>query len=168
MLYLFLDIILGLLLLYGFIRGLWNGFFVELASLISLLAGIYVAVVFSGLLESVIKAHVSWNAQWIGITAFALTFILVVVAISLLSKVLTKVAGFSGLGLFNKLLGGLFGIVKMVLILSVSIALLSKISGSFRNAKADESILFDPISDVAGIIYPSLEEWAIDLKDKIN
>jgi len=167
MLYLFLDIILGLLLLYGFIRGLWNGFFVELASLISLLAGIYVAVVFSGLLESVIKAHVSWNAQWIGITAFALTFILVVVAISLLSKVLTKVAGFSGLGLFNKLMGGLFGIVKTVLILSVSIALL-KISSSFRNAKADESILFDPISDVAGIIYPSLEEWAIDLKDKIN
>ena len=42
-----LDIVLASLLLFGLIRGLMKGLFVEVASLIALIAGIYGAIHFS-------------------------------------------------------------------------------------------------------------------------
>ena len=43
----FIDIVLGVLLLYGLYKGVKNGLFVELASLAALIAGIYGAIHFS-------------------------------------------------------------------------------------------------------------------------
>ena len=42
----FIDIILAGILLYGLIKGLWKGLFVELASLVSLLLGVYLSIKF--------------------------------------------------------------------------------------------------------------------------
>ena len=42
-----LDIVLGLLLIYGLYKGLKNGLFVEIASIIALIAGLYGAIHFS-------------------------------------------------------------------------------------------------------------------------
>ena len=42
-----LDIVLAALLLFGLIKGLMKGLFVEVASLIALIAGIYGAIHFS-------------------------------------------------------------------------------------------------------------------------
>ena len=88
----YLDIFLGGLLIYGFVRGFWNGFFIELASFVSLLLGIYVAIKFSYIMKSILVGHVSWNPKSIQIVAFILTFILVVIGISFLAKFLTKIA----------------------------------------------------------------------------
>ena len=46
----FIDIILGALLVYGLIRGLKNGLIIEFASFIYLFLGIYLAVKFSSIL----------------------------------------------------------------------------------------------------------------------
>ena len=80
----FLDIILGALLAFAFYKGLRNGLFVELASLISLIVGIYFAIKFSSLLKGILSGFVKWNPNSIQIVAFALTFIIVVIGISLL------------------------------------------------------------------------------------
>ena len=40
----FLDIVIGLLLVWGLFKGLKNGLFVEIASLAALIAGIYGAI----------------------------------------------------------------------------------------------------------------------------
>ncbi|MCB0383139.1 MAG: CvpA family protein, partial [Psychroserpens sp.] len=42
-----IDIILGALLLFGLIRGFLKGLFVEVASLVALIAGVYGAIHFS-------------------------------------------------------------------------------------------------------------------------
>ena len=42
------DIVLGSLLLFGTVRGLMKGLFVEVASLIALVVGVYGAIHFSG------------------------------------------------------------------------------------------------------------------------
>ncbi|HLF52363.1 CvpA family protein [Flavobacterium sp.] len=163
----FLDIILGGLLLYGFIRGIWNGFFVELASLLSLLVGIYVAIKFSHFMKAIVENHVSWNPKTIQITAFVLTFILVVVAITFLAKILTNIASFAFLGWLNKLAGGVFGILKTALIISISLKLFQKINSnnSFAEKETlDNSLFYNPIQKISAVIYPSLEEWFMDLK----
>lgn len=161
-----IDIVLGGLLLYGLIKGLWKGLFSELASLVSLLVGIYVAIKFSGLVGKMLEGHVD-NPKYISIAAFAITFIAVVVGIILLAKVFTKLADFSGLGLINRILGGFFGFLKMVLILSVSLNFFLKLNSNnaFAEKKTlDDSLFFYPMLKVSNTIFPVLEEWFKEYK----
>ena len=86
----FLDIVLGSLLVYGLYKGLRNGLFVEIASLISLILGIYIAVKFSIVTAKTLSGFVHWNPKTIQVIAFIFTFILVLIGISLVAKILTK------------------------------------------------------------------------------
>ena len=123
-----LDIILGALILFGLIRGLSKGLFVEVASLVALIAGVYGAIHFSDFAAGFLESRVDWNEQTINITAFAITFIVIVLTISLAGKALTKLADFAALGIMNKLLGGVFGALKIGLILSVVLMIFGKIN----------------------------------------
>src|SRR5687768_16006385 len=109
-----LDIFLGAVLIFGLYKGITNGLFVELASLISFFIGIYVAVRFSSFTASFIAKHLSWSEKTIGITAFILTLLLVIVAVHLLAKVLSGIASSILLGWANALAGGIFGVLKSV------------------------------------------------------
>ena len=165
----FLDIVLGVILIYGFIRGIWNGLFVELASVISLVLGIFIALKFSFILREILHSHVGWSPKTIQIVAFALTFILVVIGVYILAKFFTTIANFAALGLVNKIAGGFLGLIKMVLILSVTLNLFQKINSKntfAEKATLDKSTLYNPILKVAAFIYPSIEEWYKDIKEK--
>ncbi|MCV9931998.1 CvpA family protein [Flavobacterium sp. LS1R47] len=163
----FFDMILGVLFAYGLYQGIKNGLFVEVASFISLLLGIYLAIKFSSLMKEIIMKHVSWNPNTIQITAFILTFILVVIAVYFLAKILTGIADFAFLGWANKLGGGFFRVLKTILILSIFIALFEKINFNHTFAKQetlDKSIFYNPVKKVAAFVYPSIENWYDTLK----
>lgn len=158
----FFDIIVGGLLCYSFYKGIRNGLFVELASFVSLLLGIYAAIKFSDILKNSLSNWLHWNPYTIQITAFVLTFIIVVIGIYLLGKFLTSIANFAFLGWINSLGGGFFRILKTVLILSIFLTIFEKIN--FKNylvkkETLDKSIFFNPIQSIAGFIFPSIEEW---------
>jgi len=158
----FFDIIVGALLCYSLYKGIKNGLFVEVASFISLLLGIYLAIKFSSLMTEMISKHVSWNPTNIQITAFILTFILVVIGVYFLAKILTGIADFAMLGWMNKLGGGFFRVLKTILILSIFIALFEKINFNNTFAKKetlDKSIFYNPVKKVAAFVYPSIEKW---------
>lgn len=161
-----IDILLGGILLYGLIKGLWKGLFIEVASVVSLLVGLFVAVKFSGAAGSLLQGHVE-NPKHVSIVAFALTFIAVVVGIIFLAKIITKLANLTGLGLVNRIFGGVFGCIKMVLILSVVLNFFIKINSNNTFASKqtlDESVFFYPVLKVSTIIFPVLEEWFAEYK----
>lgn len=165
----FLDILLGSLLLYGLYKGIRNGLFVELASFISLLLGIYIAVKFSTYAKDFLSGFVNWNPKTIQITAFIIVFIGVIITVYLSAKLLTGIADFAQLGWLNKLGGGFFRILKTVLILGVVFTLFEKIN--FDNTFAeketlDQSIFYRPIQKTAAFIYPSIEKGYESLKKK--
>ena len=163
----FLDIILGAILLYAVYKGLVNGLFVELAGLISLMVGVYLAIKFSNITAEKLSTLLHWNPKTIQITAFILTFILVVVAISLLAKVMTKIADFAYLGLPNKIGGVILRLIKTVLIISIFLNLFEKINYDNYFAKKetlDNSIFYRPIQKSAVFIFPTLENWFEELK----
>ncbi|MGO4820153.1 MULTISPECIES: CvpA family protein [unclassified Flavobacterium] len=165
----FLDIVLSVFLIFALYKGLKNGLFVELASLLSLVLGIYVAIKFSYFVKELLSNHVSWSPKYIEIIAFALTFILIVLAIQLLAKVLTGIMDFAFLGIINKLAGAAFSVLKAVLILSVLFTLFQKINFNnilVKEETLDNSILYHPIKKTAQFIYPSLENWYNDLKER--
>lgn len=163
----FLDIVLCSLLVYGLFQGIRNGFFVELASLISLLLGIYLAIKFSSFAKEILAGFVHWNPKTIQIVAFVITFLLVVICISVMAKIFTSVADFAQLGVVNKLGGGFFRLLKTILIISIFLNLFEKINFDNTFAKKetlDKSIFYHPILKTAGFIYPSIEKWYEELK----
>jgi len=125
-----LDIALLVLLILGLARGFSRGFFVELASLIALIAGVYGAFHFSNFAASFLKDRVDWNENSVNIMAFVITFVVIVLAISLAGKALTKIADFAMLGLLNKILGAIFGGLKVAFMLSVILIVIDKMNAN--------------------------------------
>jgi len=153
------DIIIAVILVFGFVRGLMKGLFVEVASLAALIAGVYGAIHFSYYVGDFLKEKVSWSEQYITLASFAITFAIIVLAISLLGKLFTKLADFAYLGWINKILGGVFGTLKLALILSVVLLVFDKFNNTipFVNAEEKEkSILYEPVRKLAPMLFPSL------------
>lgn len=152
------DIIISALLIFGFIRGLLKGLFVEIASLAALILGVYGAIHFSYFASAILKNYVSWDEKYITIVAFALTFAIIVIVIALLGKLFTKIANFAALGLLNKLLGGFFGALKIGLILSIVLLIFSKLNNTIPFLSAEqqnETILYEPIKNLAPTLFPN-------------
>ena len=55
------DIIIAALLLFGLVRGIMKGLFIEVASLVALIAGVYGAIHFSYFVSNFLKEYVSFK-----------------------------------------------------------------------------------------------------------
>ena len=152
-----IDIVLGALILFGLIRGFLKGLFVEVASLVALIAGVYGAIHFSNFASDFLESKVDWDEKTMNIVAFAVTFIIIVLAISLAGKALTKLANFAALGIINKLLGGVFGGLKITVILSVALLVFSKMNSAIPFTEEEDletSVLYLPVKSLVPIIFP--------------
>ncbi len=153
------DIIISALLIFGFIRGLLKGLFVEVASLAALILGVYGAIHFSYFVSSLLTNYVSWDEKYLTIAAFAITFAIIVIVIALLGKILTKIANFAALGLLNKILGGVFGALKIGLILSIVLIVFSKLNNTIpfmTQEQQEATILYEPVKNLAPLLFPNL------------
>ena len=154
-----LDIIILVLLVLGLINGFRKGLFVEVASLVALVAGIYGAIHFSNYAGDFLMEKVDWNEKTVNITAFAITFIAIVVLIALAGKALTKIADFASLGILNKLLGGIFGALKIAFFLSVILNFFDKANKTLpfvEEATIEESIIYHPVKSLLPTILPNI------------
>ncbi len=153
-----LDIILALALAYGCIRGLFNGFFMEFASLVSLMLGIFVAVKFSSALANVLSGKFSWDPLAVRLVAFVILFLAVIIAIALLARIFTSLASFAGIGILNRILGAVFGMMKIALILGTMLALMARYEVPEKETR-EQSLLYAPVAGFGKLLYPSLAEW---------
>jgi membrane protein required for colicin V production len=156
-----IDYILLAFMAMGLIRGIRNGFFIELAGLISLLFGVYLAIQFSYIANHILARAVSWNPKIIQIIAFVLTLIVVLVGAALLAKLFTTIARVAQLGVINKIGGGILGTVKLIVVLSLGLSLFAKLnfSNAFLSKQTiDKSYLYTPVEAVSKTIYPKLQE----------
>jgi len=153
------DIVLGSLILFGLVRGFMKGLFVEVASLVALVAGVYGAIHFSDFAAQYLQTKTDWNEKTISITAFAITFVVIILVISLAGKALTKLADFAALGIINKLAGGVFGALKIALILSVILMVFDKMNSSITfidEENMDDSVLYTPVKSLVPMIFPNI------------
>lgn len=158
----FFDIVLFVFLVYGLYKGIRNGLFVELASLISFIVGVYIAIKFSSVVANRIGDGTSKSLK---VIAFVLTLIMVIIAIHLMAKVFTKIADFAFLGWLNHLLGGFIGIFRMIIFLGICIHIINKISDTFIEKETKEhSLFYDPVIKTSELIFPILEKEFEDLK----
>ena len=88
---LILDIVLGLIVLYGAYRGFKNGLIVELFGILAWAIGIYGALHFSDWTADQLKPYVSWSENATKTASFVLTFLALLLITHLLAKALTKI-----------------------------------------------------------------------------
>lgn len=155
----FLDIVLGLLLLWGLWKGLSNGLLIEVASIIALIAGIYGAIHFSYIAGNYLSERMDWDEKFINIAALILTFILIVLAVHILGKILTRIIDFAMLGILNKLAGAIFGIFKVAVILGALLVFMERLNTNFNFPSEElktESILYTPLVDIGAFIFDNV------------
>lgn len=153
----YIDIFISVFLLFGFIKGIYKGFIGEVASVIGLILGIYLASKFSGKLSYYLEGFIDWQANHLSFLSFAILLILTILIVSVTGKMITKLAKLIALGIFNKLLGGFFGLLKNVLILSIVAVIFNMANGSLKLIEEDKlelSIYYKPFNEVSELILP--------------
>lgn len=151
-----LDIILGVLLGWGLYKGLKNGIFVEIASIVALIAGVFGAIHFSYIAGNYFAEHMNWDEKYMNITAFIVTFIVIVLAVHLAGKFLTKIADFAMLGILNKLAGAIFGTLKVAVILGALLVFIDSVHRSSNMPKASfvqDSVLYEPVKEIGAFVF---------------
>lgn len=155
----YIDIIILLFLLFGAFRGFSKGLVIEVATLAGLILGVYISIRYSSYTEGILRDFMNITSEYISYIALAVTFIVVVVGVYILGKLLTKLVDIISLGLVNKLLGTLFGVVKYFIIVCVLLMIVDALNEKFQFISEEaiqKSLLFQPFLNFAEKIYNSI------------
>ena len=167
----YFDYILIVPVLYGLYRGFTKGLILELASLVALVAGIYGAMHFSSITFGYLSEVLEVEATYLQLASYGLTFLLIVLTITLTGKILTMLVKLVALGFVNRLMGAVFGGIKALLILSVLLMFFDRLNNQFGIVKIevlDASVLYSPILTQTQNIYPNVLEEFEKQKDALK
>ena len=165
-----IDIVLSIALGFGFIKGFSKGLIVELASLGALFLGLSGAVKFSGFIADVFEGVFDWNPLAIQTISYLIVFIVIVYAVSLVAKALTKFISKASLGLFNKFLGAFFGVLKWSILISVALFFLGKLNTwvtIIDEEMIEFSLLYGPITELGEYLFSLGSELSKELPEDL-
>lgn len=154
------DIILAIPLAIGAIRGFTRGLILEVASLVGIVAGIYVASLFAHVVAKTITAWIDWNPHAVKLIAFVIVFIGVVIVVNIFARFVEKVFKLAGLTFLNRLTGLAAGTLKMAFILSVVLIFFNYINREESLMSEDtreKSFLYNPVSAFVPSVLPEKE-----------
>ena len=156
----YFDIIFICILLWSVYTGFTKGLIIQAASLIALLLGVFGAIKFSDITSEILIKNLEFSSKYLSLISFAITFVVIVVAVHLLARILDKLVKAVALGFINRLMGVGFSIIKTAFIISIILVILNnfnKKSHFLPEDKVNESILYMPLSNFAPIIFPYLD-----------
>jgi len=148
-----LDIIILIPALWFGYKGFTHGLIRELAGLAALILGIYAAFMFSEMV-----------AKWINHPAipkevyFAITFLIVLVAVFLLGRLVEKIIKLVIPEFVNNILGAVFGVAKVMVIFSVIIFFIHSIDSKhaiLTDKTTAQSFTYKYVEP----IVPKLKTW---------
>ncbi|MCF8298229.1 MAG: CvpA family protein [Saprospiraceae bacterium] len=172
----YLDIILIIPIIWFTYKSFSKGFIIEIATLVALILGIYAAIHFSYFASDLITDNLEIGEKYLSLTSFTLTFLIVIAIVILIGKGLEKIINLVLLGVFNKVAGAVFGLVKTVFILSVILFFINKVDEQeilLTKETKEKSILYKTVASVAPAVFPKLKiakikEFMPDEKEEIE
>lgn len=167
----YFDCILVFPVLYGLYKGFSKGLILELASLLGLLLGVYCSVRFSSFIFEYLKIVLEIDAYYLQLVSYALTFILIVLLVTLIGKVLTMLLKMVALGFVNRLFGAFFGGLKALVVLCVILLIFDKLNKRFSIVSSEiteSSIIYEPLVSCSLDFYPGVIEAYENRKKKLE
>jgi membrane protein required for colicin V production len=151
----YLDIVLSIPLLWGLYKGITRGIIKELSTLVALVLGIYVAINYSDRLLPFVSDYINIMEDYQSLVCFSMTFILVVLIVRLIGYLLDKLVSLVSLTFISRLMGAVFGLFRMAFVCSALLIVVNTINNQFKvipKADINESILYEPVSDLVPIL----------------
>lgn len=156
----YIDLVLLLLLVVGLIQGIRHGLIKEIAIIVALIVGIYVAQYLAKPMQLWAVDTFDMNASVAQVSSYVLLFIAGAGIIHLLANLIKKLLKMIQLNWINRILGGLFGFLKYLIILSFLINILNMTESYFKISKKEQvrtSNLYKPVGDIVPTIMPFVD-----------
>jgi membrane protein required for colicin V production len=153
----FIDIILLVIIIWAAYKGFSKGLIIQAASLAALFLGVFGAIKFSGYTAYVLTEKLDFKGDYLQLTAFAITFVLIVIAVHFVARLTEKFFKVVALDFVNRILGLLFSTIKMAFIISIVLVIINTIdyrAPFLPREKVNKSLLYRPISALAPMIFP--------------
>jgi membrane protein required for colicin V production len=157
------DVIVLIILLYGLMMGLIKGFIIEVAGIIALILGVTGSFKFARILEVSLNSYVDWSPKTIQIASFIILFIIIIYAVSLLAKMITKTLKIIALGIINRIFGGIFGLLKWCVILSSFVLVsqeINEIITLIPDKTLKDSVSYNLLDKLGGFLF----DWVMQSK----
>ena len=157
----YLDAIIAVPLVWGAYKGFRRGLIFELAMIIGLVLGLYLAFKLSHYMETLLAQYISGSAAFLPYFSFFLVFILVILLMVLLAKLLEGILNIASLNSVNKIAGAVFGFIKFALVISILLTLFRPVNARLNvlNEEARKgSLLYEPVAGASQYIFPALDE----------
>lgn len=159
----FLDILIVVpMIWYGF-KGFRKGLVFEVAGVVALIAGTWIAINFSNKVAEIIGL----SGKYVDIIAFVITFGCVIFLVYLFAKFIEKVVTFVVPEFLNNIGGLIIGSLKIALIASILlyfITSMDKFELFLKRDVKDGSILYRPVSGIAPILFPEFRK--VDIQNQ--
>ena len=166
-----LDIFILIPIGFGIWRGFKKGFIIELFTFLALFIGLYAGIHFSDGVASFLKDQFSMTSEYVPTIAFTVTFLLVGAMVYFAGIAIEKAVKAVKLSLPNRLLGAIFGGVKMMLFAGTAILLIESYdekSDIISEETKEDSLLFLPVENATAFVIPSLKNSTIFLKNALQ
>ena len=147
----YLDIFLIIIIGWGAYNGFLMGLIKELASILGIIFGIYLAKNYYSFLDQKLYLLFESEANYLSLISAVIIFLLTIMIFKIVASFLTKFLKLIALGLLNKIIGAIFGVLKSLLILCVIIFVFSKINNAvniIEKDKLQESFIYTEIERI--------------------
>tara|TARA_R110002050_G_scaffold41242_1_gene100090 strand:+ start:93057 stop:93638 length:582 start_codon:yes stop_codon:yes gene_type:complete len=160
----YIDAFVLIALAYSFYKGFSKGFVIVLASFVALILGVIGAIYFSDYAAELLKSKTEIHEQYISITAFSITFMAIIFGVHLIAKIVNQAVKMVMLGPLNKVMGGVFSMLKTIVLLSVAFYLFDFFNThiSIVNKKTlNDSIAYTSIRNITEEVIPLItkSDW---------
>ena len=164
----YIDIFLAIPIIWFAYQGFKRGLIIELASLAALILGIYAALYFNEYASNFLVNSLEMSPKYVPVISFIVTFIVIVFLVYTVGRILEKVIDMVALGFLNKLIGGVFGLLKGVVMISIVIMVVNYFNEDLISSKKKkDSMLYAPIEGIAPLLWDNIQELELeDLKIK--
>lgn len=163
-----LDITIGVVVIFGAIGGYREGFLMEVISLVAILLGILAGFKFMGMAMVFLDSRFEINQSILPFIAFVTVFVIIVILVSLLGRLIKASISRSLLGQLDRAMGALVGMVKVLFMISVALWIFDSLELTVFRQSVSNSKIAPWLADVA----PSIATWLGDVipffKDVFN
>ena len=144
-----LDLVLTVFVAFLLVKGIWKGFVKEISGILAVVGGVVTSFMLHSAAEEFLSPYV--GPKYLGFVAYSILFIAAYLGIMLLGNFIDRVVKSVMLGSFNRILGGLFGLLKALLWTSLCV---------YAYSSLQEGVGFDHPGLVANsIFYPFLLDF---------
>ena len=152
------DIIILSICGLGLALGIWHGLIKEIASVAGLLLAVYMAGLAAPAIEPYTLRVFGETGSYL--IAWVIAFVVFMIAITIIATALTKILEVISLGFMNRLFGGLFGLIKYILVISLFLNILGYVENDINlpgKEERESSKCYRIVKSVVPAIFPYLK-----------